>query len=268
MDISKNNLPDEQFFVVQNQLKKWLKCFGVASWKQIQKTCKNLLAVYPESYSSQYGTFPEYKLFMPLLRNGICEVAKVNSKTCYVILSEYYKSEGVFNPLLLLNNFPCLKELIKTFRTDDSFEPHFKCDLKDKYTYKPCYEKELEIGIFKPEDKIYSPSILYDGKKQKIIPNYDENPDSINIARCFVRCHEKQKLFVYHEVSKKLNVCFYSELPILITRALILFDKSQLRNNLYYYPLSKEISYHDIDDKVLNELWRIFDKDCIEVLSD
>lgn len=268
MDISQNSFPDEQFYDIQIKLRLWLRKYGFATWKQIQKTCRNLLATYPESYSSLYGTFPEYKLFMPLLRNGICEIAKENDKLGYVILPKLEVSEDTFNPLFVLNNFPCINDLIKTFKCDESFELSFFCDLKDKYLYKPFSEKKLQIGIYKPENKIYAPTFLYDGEKQREVPKYDENPDSINIARCFVRWREKQKLFIYHKFSQNLNVCFYSELPILITRALILFDKSQIRKKVYNFPLSKDIPYHNIDSKSINELTRIFGKNCIEVIND
>ena len=268
MDISQNNLPDEHFYNIQIQLEEWLRRYGFATWKQIQKACKNLLAAYPESYSVQYANFPEYKLFMPLLRNGICEVSKENRKTGYVILPKLEENDETLNPLLLLNNFPCIKDLVQSFKIDDSFDLRFYCDFKDKYTYKPISEKELKTGIYRPEDKVYAATFLYDGQNRRIVPKYDENPDAINVARCFVRCFENHTLFVYHEKSKNLDVCFYSELPILITRALILFDKTQLKDKIYKYPLSKNVPYHNIDTNATNELTRIFGKQSIEVQND
>ena len=268
MDILQNSLPDDQFYDIQMKLKLWLKRNGFTTWKQIQKACRNLLASYPESYSAQYGKFPEYKLFMPLLRNGICEIAKENGKIGYVILPKIEENEDILDSLLLLNNFPCIKDLVATFKTDDTFELRFFCDLNDKYVYKPFSKSKLQIGIYKPEDKVYAPTFLYDCEKKREIPKYDENPDSINIARCFVRCYEKRRLFIYHQFSKKLNVHFYSELPILITRALILFDKSQIRKKAYSFPLSKDIPYHNIENNAINELVRIFGKNCIEVAND
>ncbi len=268
MDILQNNLPDEQFFEIQSKLIMRLKKQSFVSWKQIQKTCKTLLEAYPESYSAQYGNFPEYKLFMPLLRNGICEVAKENEKTGYVALPELADSEETLNPLLLLNNFPCINDLINGFKKEDSLELKFKCNLEDKYSYKPFSEKSLEIGIYRPEDKVYAVTLLFDGKAKRIIPDYNKNPDAINVARCFARCSKNQQLFTYHKQSKELSTCFYSELPILVSRALILFDKSQLKNAMYNYPLSRNQPYHNVDEKAVEELERIFGANCIEVKND
>ena len=67
-----------------------------------------------------------------MLRNGICEVAKENEKTGYVALPELADSEETLNPLLLLNNFPCINDLINGFKKEDSLELNFLSRPKKK----------------------------------------------------------------------------------------------------------------------------------------
>lgn len=268
MDILTSNLPDEQFYIIQKKLYKWLQARGFVTWKQIQKTCRDLLAAYTENYIAQYGNFPEYRLFMPLLRNGSCEMAVNNGKTGFTYISHENQKDSRFEPLLLLNNFPKISSIVSTYEIESSLELKVWCDLEDRYTYKNCNSRITKIGIYKSEDKVYSPAFIYDGKNNRQIPNYDENIDALNIARCFVRCSNERKLFIYHQKHRSLNVIYYSELPILITRALVLFEPSQLDSQDFLYPLTNKIEYKNVDDKVVNELSRIFEKSSVEVLDD
>lgn len=268
MDILQNNLPDDEFYNIQIKLRKWLRRNGFVTWKQIQKTCRTLLEAYPTEYTELYGKYPEYKLFMPLLRNGICEISKQNEKTGFVILSKENEEKSNLNPLVLLNNFPAINDIIANYKIEESVEMKFYSDLYDKYSYKPIEDNKKFIGILKPQDRVYENEFIYDGKRLRILPKKDDNPDSINIARSFVRIQNNQKLFTYHSLRKELNTYYYSELPILITRALILFDISQLKKRLYKYPLNFNTPYKNIDNKAINELFRIFGKNSIEVLDD
>jgi len=128
--------------------------------------------------------------------------------------------------------------------------------------------KVEKIGIYKSEDKVYSPAFLFDGKYKRLIPSYDENIDAISIARCFVRASEEKKMFFYHKKSEALNTKVYSDLPILITRALFLFNKDNFKDDDFNYPISSTKLYKNINEKVINELKRIFGINCVEVLDD
>jgi hypothetical protein len=143
-----------------------------------------------------------------------------------------------------------------------------KCDLNDSYSYKYCDSKVSEVGIYKVEDKVYSPAFLFDGKEKRIIPGYEENIDSISIARCYVRSMEEKKMFFYHKKRQVLNTNVYSDLPILITRALFLLNKENFNDSDFNYPISYKKDYKNIDDKVINEIMRIFGKNTVEVLDD
>lgn len=259
--------PDSDFYAIQDKLKLWIKSSGFVSWKQIQKTCKSLLSAYPEEYIQKYGSFPEYKLFMPLLRNGICEISLYNGRAVYVY-SDVENVKNNFDPLLVLNNIPELSRIISTYEKNDLAELLYICDLKDKYTYKKADVKDKKIGIYKTGDKVYLPAFIFDGKNKRHIAHYDKNPDSINVSRCFVRAKNKETLFIYHAKSCGLNVLNYSELPILITRALILFDVSQINKKEFLYPLDKNICYKNICKKAVDELIRIFGTLSVEAHND
>lgn len=268
MDTSIRTLPDETFSIIQKKLRNWMRVKGFVTWKQIQKACRDLLEGYPQDYILQYGNFPEYKLFMPLLRKGKCEIAQQEGKTGFVCFPKSEYLENPVDPLLLLNNFPSLSSLIEQFKIEDSIELKVWCDLEDAYSYKSINSKAEKIGIYKSEDKVYSPAFLFDGKKRRIIPSYDENLDALSIARCYVRAAEEKKMFFYHKKSKALNTTVYSDLPILITRALFLFNKDNFKDDDFNYPISYTKLYKNINEKVINELMRIFGKNCVEVLDD
>lgn len=263
-----NKLPDEKFYLIQNKLVHWMQIKGFVRWKQIQKTCSELLLAYSQDYVSQYGNFPEYKLFMPLLRKGMCEIAHINKRAGFVCFSESEYLQNTVSPLLLLNNFPAISKLIKNFKIENSVKLNVKCDLNDSYSYKYCDSKVSEVGIYKAEDKVYSPAFLFDGKEKRIIPGYEENIDSISIARCYVRSMEDKKMFFYHKKRQVLNTNVYSDLPILITRALFLLNKENFNDSDFNYPISYKKDYKNIDDKVINEIMRIFGKNTVEVLDD
>ena len=83
---------------------------------------------------------------------------------------------------MLLNNFPSLSSLIENFKIEESIELKVWCDLEDSYSYKSINSRVDKIGIYKSEDKVYSPAFLFDGKYKRLIPSYDENIDAISIA--------------------------------------------------------------------------------------
>lgn len=267
MDISTNILPDENFILIQRRLRNWMRAKGFVTWKQIQKACRDLLATYPERYVVLYGNFPEYKLFMPLLRKGKCEIAFQDGKTGFICFPKLEYLDNPIDPILLLNNFPSLKDLIENYKIENSIELKVRCDLEDSYLYKSCNGKVDKVGIFKAEDKVYNPAFLFDGNKKRIIPGYEENLDAISVARCYVRSMEEKKMFFYHKTRQILNTTVYSDLPILITRALFLLNKD-FKDPDFDYPINYKKEYKNINDKVINEIMRIFGKNSVEVIDD
>lgn len=266
MNTLNSKLPDDNFFSIQEKICKWIQAKGFVTWRQIQKSCKDLLALYPSEDSSLYGNYPEYKIFMPLLRNGRCEIARADRKTGFIYLPKEADKKELMDPLLILNNYPSINNLIRSFPICDSILFKFHCDLEN-YSYKSIYDSS-KPGIYKAEDEPYSQAFLFDGEKKRSIPNYDINFDALNIARCYIRGREKQRLFIYHQQRKTLSPLIYSELPILITRALILFDKEQLEDKSFYYPLDKDSTYKNIKNSAITELIRIFGENSMEVIND
>ena len=260
-------LPDDVFYLIQEKLFKGIRVKGTVSWQQIKNMCSELMKPYNLEYNEKYGKSPEYKIFMPLLRNGSVEVINDNGIIKYTAVGDdiipRYSSE-ILNPYIMLTNTPSIKKIIESWSVEDYVKINF---CYNDYEPTMCSDSH-KIGLYKCEDKVFYPFYLYDGEVYRKVPSYNSNPDSINVARCFIRASENQILFIHHKLSKKLNVLFYSELPILITRALVLFDIKQLGDNTYRYPLSRDIPYHNININTINEIARIFGKNCIGVKND
>ena len=132
-----------------------------------------------------------------------------------------------------------------------------------------------ELQLYKSEDKVYHPAFLFDGKETRIIPGYDENIDAICIARCYVRSINEKRMFFYHKKTKVLNTPVYSDLPILITRALFLFSKENYKDPDFDYNklMISSICEFDLNGKFIreipiNEIMRIFGKNTVEVIDD
>ena len=259
------DFPDATFFILQEKLYKWIQIKQIVNWTQIHKVCLQLLSEFDNSYTELYGNYPEYKIFMPLLRNGFCEVAMNNGKQHFVPLCrEYTENENYADPYLLLNNFPTLYNLISTFEKEDTLELKYKCNLFDKYKFEPIESFSYETGIYKTHDEVYYSSYVFDGEDIRRIPSYSENIDSINIARCFVRSQRNDFIFfLYDDKQKELYCMNYSELPIIVTRALVFFAKPQLADKIYKYPLDRNTPYKNIQSEVIKELQRIFGRNAV-----
>lgn len=269
MSTSNTNLPDKNFFEIQQKFIKWMQIKGIVNWRQIHRTCLQLLADLNDNVVQQYGNYPEYKIFMPLLRNGKCEVSFALNNLSFVYLTktaEFNNSDNFFDPLLVLNNFPELNQIINTYKTKNDIELNYKCDLSD-YSYQSITKFRNEIGIYKYKNEVFYPTFVYNGKRIKQIPDYNKNIDSINIARCFSRINTC-KFFLYNEKKQYLYCNNYSELPILITRALILFDKEQLSDKKYSYPLSLKVPYKKIPKNAVYEIKRIFGQNSVGECDD
>ena len=88
MNILDINLPDNDFSIIQKKLYKWLQIKRIAHWSKIHQICIQLLSEYDDSYIDLYGQYPEYKIFMPLLRHGLCEVTMLMEKLISFLLNQ------------------------------------------------------------------------------------------------------------------------------------------------------------------------------------
>ena len=96
-------------------------------------------------------------------------------------------------------------------------------------------------------------------KKIRKIPYYAEDPDSMNLARLYVRINNtsfNKPIFEYSKSTQELTCCRYSEMPILMTRALLLFEPKQLLSKEFCTIILQFLS--KVPEEAIKELKRIF----------
>jgi len=116
-------------------------------------------------------------------------------------------------------------------------------------------------GIYKLDDKAWtSPYLLDKQNKIRKIPYYADDPDSMNLARLYVRTNNPtftKPIFEYDINTQELFCNRYSEMPILLSRALILFEPKQLISKEFCtnYP---SVPFKNVPKEGIKELKRIF----------
>ena len=282
---------DEDFWNKQNQIYLFLQYEGFVEWIKIRKVCMSLIESCSNDVKNWYGKYPEYKLFCPLVLNGIVDFALYNNRFGYSLSSRTYLIAESKDRLIYLNHFslnncsqrisqelcqrmafsilysfPSLEEIIKSWNRETLLE-------KDYYLKEGLYStsknasKINDICIFKKDSSSYSADyITIDKINSYKIPN--KTFEDLNIARTYIRMHLIHKkisaMFIYNKSTNELSYEYYQELPIAIYRALILFDVQQLENKELFLPNRNNKSFTRIPEKSLSFLRNIFGKNCIK----
>ncbi len=288
----------------QKKLCPWLYEQGCASWSRIHKACINIVESLSDDKKKFFGNYPEYKIFVPLLRNGTIEVCKqeknnvlrycmnenlkINCEEAlhltkkYPWFSKYSLNEPdfndnpngetckVFDAYGFLKSYPSIRVQIAYFQLADIELKNFNfyMNLYD-YSYKKCMDAVSQTGIYKTDDVVwYSPFLLDEKNDVHKIPDYDENPDALNLARLYVRITNtsfSKPLFEYSKGKKELKCYYYSELPILFTRALLLFSPEQIAKTQFCLP-TPDVPFKNISIEAVKEIERIFAKKSIKYI--
>jgi len=287
---------------VQKSLSRYIYAKGFLSWDGIRKACERIIISLPdeEKKSFEDKQYPEFEIFIPLLRNGSAEVCKsLNRSTLLFCMNPHtniicgdntelirgqeffsvYRTKSdfegnknkyrtdipfkkVFDPLSFLKSVPQIEQQIFDFSEQQiqASSLHYEQNLSN-YQYEKRDSNVAEIGIYKLDDRAWtSPYLMDKCKKIRKIPYYAEDPDSMNLARLYVRINNtsfNKPIFEYSKSTQELTCCRYSEMPILMTRALLLFEPKQL--------LSKEfctnhpsVPFKKVPEEAIKELKRIF----------
>lgn len=282
---------DEDFWNKQNQIFLFLQYEGFVEWIKIRKVCMSLIEPCSSDVKDWYGKYPEYKLFCPLVLNGIVDFALYNNRFGYTLSSRTNLIAESKDKLLYLNHFagdncsqrisqelcqkmafsilysyPRLEEIIKSWNREPLLEKDYypKVGL---YSTSKNASKINDICIFKKDPSSYSADyITIDKINAYKIPN--NSFEDFNIARTYIRMHLIQKksssMFIYNKSTKELSYEYYQELPIAIYRAFILFDVQQLENKELFLPNRNNKSFTNIPEKSLSFLRNIFGKNCIK----
>lgn len=294
---------------VQKKLSRYIFAKGFISWNGIKKACEKIILALPENEREvfQDKMYPEFEIFIPLLKNGSAEVCRSNERSTllfcmnpntnlilnnnvgYVRRQEYcsiyrrkedleknklkYRNDipftPVFEPLYFLKNYPSIEKQIESFTEQQiqSISLQFEQNLIN-YKYEKKNPENISVGIYKLNDTIWLPSYLYDKNKRiRKIPYYAEEPDSMNLARLYVRINKgdfSKPIFEYRKNSQELVCNRYSEMPILLTRALLLFEPKQLLMK-EFCTNHPSVPFEKVPEVAVRELNRIFSDKVIAI---
>lgn len=69
--------------LVQKSLSRYLFAKGYLSWDGIRKACKNAILSLPDEEQKSFRdkAYPEFEIFIPLLKNGSAEVCRSNDRS-------------------------------------------------------------------------------------------------------------------------------------------------------------------------------------------
>lgn len=256
---------DKAVINAQNILCKWLaeqeQC--AATWNTISSVCAHIIQPLSKEVYDYFGDYPTYKILIPLLRNGTIEVCrKQDRKALYYCLIrrpddallQAADTGKTFSPIDFLRRYPSIKMQVQCFPVSSIADSALRYIMKmsiypeerNSYNYIPPYsnttKREPIIGIYKVELGVWIPAYLYEkhGTIRKI-PSYHENPDALNIARLFVRLHQNatglaSPLFTYNKRTHALTCRRYTELPIVLTRILLLLNPEQIAKQEFRLP--------------------------------
>jgi len=267
---------------LQDIILRWIEGQGFVTWNEIKENCRGFVGFFNEGQRKLYGQYPEYRIFMPLLRNGCVEVAQSRDNSVgerrngFRFVWNYVRDEipdVEFDSLKVLKAIPSLRSLTKNFpRAESEVSAKAlvsKCDIMKGYKYVNSDNGADKTGIYKVAAEPWYSEYLFEKSDSSIrrIPDFS-TPfyESLNIARSYVRRqYFGSSFFEYDMDSKKLKIKDYSfhknlanDFPILVMRSLVFLNKNQLKDSKYYGELGENIEYENVSLDVYNEMKRIF----------
>lgn len=306
MTIKQSDTSLEEIEAIRSSQKKfcsWLYEQGCVSWSRIHKACQSIVDALSDDKKQYFRNYPEYEIFVPLLKNGSIEVCRKENRATLLYcmnsdikigsndfqfvrknpwFSKYtlpdtdksknptVEQKTTFNPLEFLKTYPSIKSQIGIF-LQESFEHDLLkvyMNLYD-YSYSQCKGTPTDTGIYKTADNVWYKPYLLDTKNiVRQIPGNDENSDALNLARLYVRITHltfSKPLFEYSVQTKELKCFYYSELPVLLVRALLLFTPEQITKTQFYLPYPN-IPFKNIDRETVAEIQRIFSKNSVKTI--
>jgi hypothetical protein len=278
---------------LQAGIVKYLNAVQFASWNVLKKNIDNLYAISFDESSPIENL--EYKVLYPLLRSGIIETARrpETDKLVYCLGSEVIiemeNNQAIEiipiqnicrviehiqekNPkknkvkkedsLLLLRSMPSLHAVITHWKNSTT-EVYFIYERFESNHFKYAQDSSLP-NIYTNQDKIYSNRyIRTENKSLYLIPEIEDNIDSLNIALCYLEIIKKHSHFAFNENDKELTCwTFHRMLPFVICRALILCDPMMLIDSRMYN--NGTVIIRNITNDHIKELKRIFGDTAVE----
>ena len=296
-------IKDPSFSQKQNQLIIWLRYIGFATWKQVHNVCMSLIEPDSLEIKQWYSSYPIFKMFYPLLYVGIVDIAynKESEKYGFAIaakaplydsntiskrisfLSQFEKEDQTEllsqdickkNALLLLNSIPSLYEQILSWPLDKYLYKGNEYYIRDIFTKKYSERRTVidEPNIISAYNNGYSSEYVALRNNENLMEfhllDQEVNCDALNISCCYLKNIKGIPIFEYNTTKKELsciNIYDYSNIPILIQRALLLHDISevQLINQTQY--LRNGIPYTNIEEITIKLIQRIFGINSVKI---
>lgn len=253
----------ESLFDFQDKILQWIKNESFVTWQQIKDNCNDFVYFLPKEEKSKDWENPEYRIFLPLLRNGCVEVARNTERPthekngfCFVWnrrRDDVPTAAADFDSLGVLRSFPRIRDMIKFFPPADVSKDSLE---------------ESEDGLY-TTGRYLKQYFIYDvqGRLHEI-PNFNSlNYDALFVARTYARIRNKKMPDIFSYDEQKQELCikdyeiyrnFADDFPILVMRALICFCPSQLKDKDFYDRVSENLVYKSISPDAYKELKRIF----------
>lgn len=281
---------DEAIIHAQDTLCKWLALqdAGAATWNTISSVCARIIQTLPQMEQDYFRAYPEYKILIPLLRNGTIEVCRKQDRSVlyYCLIRHPYDAllqatdiGKTFSPMDFLCRYPSIKTQVQCFPVSGIADSALRYSMKmpiypeERNSYNNTTKREPIIGIYQVEPFVWKPAYLYEKHDAiRIIPGHNENPDALNIARLFVRLHRNatglaSPLFTYNKCTHALTCRRYTELPIVLTRILLLLNPEQIKKRAFRLPNPGiPFTIEPLQEKqVIAALRRIFSHNTIKI---
>ena len=255
----------------QKALCVWMCHCGTVTYQDIQNVCKNMIQKSQFSYLDLYGEAPEYQIFLPLFKIGIITPLIQNNKTYYSVINNYEE-------ILLGNELESRKNLqdylinlSSLLNINDLFFPSYLSELNvfvryTKFTWswiskKVSVKNLIYPCIYKCEFEPWKP--VYFGYKNNHYLINRENPDAYSVCKTIVNrehyfsSNNSKPAFEYYPEQKLLVCRYFSDIPSLYTRLLMLADPKKYTEESIYLSGTKDYKeqfFENIDYDFVKEL--------------
>lgn len=255
----------------QNALCAWLCHCGIATYQNIQNVCRNMIQKTEFSDLRLYGEAPEYQIFIPLLKIGIIIPVIKDNKIFFTVVPNYEE-------IILGSELETGKELQNYLMNISSLleSPYLfsQTSICESSVLVRCSKRSWSwISKRVPVKKLIYPCIYkYDFEPWK--PVYfayknnhylikRNNPDAYSVCKSIInREHyfdssNSNPAFEYYPEQKILVCRYFSDIPSLYTRLLMLADPKKYTEESIYLSGTKyfrEQYFENIEYDFVKEL--------------
>lgn len=274
---------DKELAKKQQQLLWWIEYEGFVTWEVIRKKCNMLIKADEDAVREDYEKYGSiYQIFYPLVISGKVEVCTKNIESTAVfgfcISKKWLANEASQDELnkqadFILDEFPTVCSVIQgwnnSYNIYSDSEVYSILNTRNGYAFaqnpgridKLVEQYNSIIFKTKPEIAPYIPRNIawkdtesdFIIMKEIPIKNYCDANFYVN---CFIECKKGQSIFEYSKATNELKC--NKALPVLIQRALLMYDKERLIDMTGISGSKWKFPYRNISPETIKRLNRIF----------